>query len=382
MGGISARTRRGSVVLLTPSGEGAALAAPTAKPMFERPIVGLIGGSGLLKTKSSMFTGLRFLVVHTTHGRVVLRHGPLDGGGTLVFVQRHEADPTRVYTQPADINFAAIALALKLVGCTRVVGICSVGSLKTSYEVGALVVPDDYYNPSDIRRVYADSRGHFLPAFDGRVRIDLLEALHEQRLRPHSTGTYVNSAGPRFETKAEIRVFSAAGDVLGMTGAHEASACQEVGLAYAMVCIVDNYCNGISGDKLTLERFHDQQKKNLALVERMLDHVINRQAAELRIEFAEAEALRSGLLDESSPAGTHAGDDSAAAAGGGGGGSGGARTGVRRRSHGHGHGHGRSHESGSADAAAPPSSSPAPPVEVDLTIHARSDAPPDDLTEL
>jgi hypothetical protein len=53
--------------------------------------------------------------VDTPHGRVFLRCGLLPGVGVrIVFVQRHDATPRRVYTQPADINYAAIALALQL----------------------------------------------------------------------------------------------------------------------------------------------------------------------------------------------------------------------------------------------------------------------------
>jgi len=135
-------------------------------PELEQPIIGVIGGSGLLKSRSELFQKLTFDEVATPQGTVLVRHGRLEGGGTLAFVQRHEATPSRKYTQPADINYAAMALALKSIGCNRVIGVCSVGSLRTSIGVGAIVVPDDYYCPFDVRRVYADARGHYMPGFD------------------------------------------------------------------------------------------------------------------------------------------------------------------------------------------------------------------------
>lgn len=76
-------------------------------------VVGLIGGSGLLKTTLPALQNLTEELVDTPHGRVFLRTGPLPGGATLVFVQRHDARASRTYTQPADINYAAIALALQ-----------------------------------------------------------------------------------------------------------------------------------------------------------------------------------------------------------------------------------------------------------------------------
>lgn len=75
--------------------------------------IGLIGGSGLLASKLPALQGLAEEQVETAHGRVFLRTGVIAPNVNLVFVQRHDARPTRVYTQPADINYAAIALALK-----------------------------------------------------------------------------------------------------------------------------------------------------------------------------------------------------------------------------------------------------------------------------
>ena len=76
-------------------------------------VFGLIGGSGLLKSSLPLLQGLKEEVVSTSHGSVFLRTGVLPCGATLVFVQRHDARVSRTYTQPADINYAAIALALQ-----------------------------------------------------------------------------------------------------------------------------------------------------------------------------------------------------------------------------------------------------------------------------
>jgi purine nucleoside phosphorylase len=58
--------------------------------------IGLIGGSGLLKTKLPALTGLTEEIVDTPHGRVFLRTGPLGADGArVVFVQRHDARPSR-----------------------------------------------------------------------------------------------------------------------------------------------------------------------------------------------------------------------------------------------------------------------------------------------
>lgn len=74
---------------------------------------GIIGGSGLMKSKLPMFTDMSREEVHTPSGSVLLRKATLPSGATLVFVQRHKASPSESYAQPSDINFAAIAQALQ-----------------------------------------------------------------------------------------------------------------------------------------------------------------------------------------------------------------------------------------------------------------------------
>jgi purine nucleoside phosphorylase len=82
-----------------------------------------------------------------------------------VFCQRHAADPSTPYSQPADIKYAAIMLGMVQYRVDAVVAICSVGTLHPDkIPVGSLVVPNDFYCPADLRPVYADARAHFVPS--------------------------------------------------------------------------------------------------------------------------------------------------------------------------------------------------------------------------
>jgi purine nucleoside phosphorylase len=92
----------------------------------------------------------------------------------------------------------------------------------------------------------------------------------------HDGGVYVQTAGPRFETPAEVRMLRTFGDVVGMTGASEAVCCGELGIPYMQVCFVDNLANGlISGAEQTeIAEFHDNVKANLKRVEVIIDRVI------------------------------------------------------------------------------------------------------------
>jgi purine nucleoside phosphorylase len=126
-------------------------------------VIGLIGGSALLKSNLRELDNLKSEVVDTAEGRVFLRSGLVAADTKVVFVQRHDARPDRQYTQPADVNYAAIALALQQKGVNFVIAICSVGSLKASLNVGSVCVPDDFYCPWDLRRIYRDARAHVMP---------------------------------------------------------------------------------------------------------------------------------------------------------------------------------------------------------------------------
>lgn len=264
--------------------------------------LGLIGGSGLLKTKLQALQNLTEERVETIHGAVFLRSGLLPGGSgaKLVFVQRHDARPSRTYTQPADINYAALALALSIKKCDVVVGICSVGSLKESIGVGSMLVCDDFWCPFDLRRVYSDFRAHFMPSFDAPLRTALIETLRLGGLHPLPNGVYGNAKGPRFETKSEIRMMATYCDVVGMTAAHEVAACCEVGLPYAMVCMVDNYANGIGQEALTLDAFHHAQAANLVVVEKAVDLLLQRLPSIIADEKKKKNSSTSMAEDESS----------------------------------------------------------------------------------
>ena len=75
-------------------------------------------------------------------------------------------------------------------------------------------------------------------------------------------GVYWQTKGPRFETKAEIRMMSQFADLVGMTMASEAVIAQELGLSYASLCSVDNYANGLGERELTVDEILQHARRN------------------------------------------------------------------------------------------------------------------------
>ena len=92
--------------------------------------------------------------------------------------------------------------------------------------------------------------------------------------RVHDGGVYWQVKGPRFETPAEIRLIATFADVVGMTTASECIVAQELGLRYAVVCVVDNLANGVSDQRLTPAEFEAGKRATRADVLGLLDAVV------------------------------------------------------------------------------------------------------------
>ncbi len=170
---------------------------------------------------------------------------------------------------PHHINHKANLHAMKDAEVDRVVSTSSVGSLKKHIRPGGLIVPDDYICPWEIP-TYDEGVIHVTPQLDPSLRLLLLEAARATGVPVHERGVYVQTAGPRLETKAEVRMFREFGDVVGMTMASEATLARELDLPYASLCTVDNYCHGIVDEPLTHDQIVAGQHENAQALKRAL----------------------------------------------------------------------------------------------------------------
>lgn len=240
--------------------------------------VGVLGGTSLLQ--SNLFAHLTERIVETSHGKVIVYTS--DAADAPVFIQRHHADATAgasVYHPPHLINFRANVEALHISQVSVIIAVCSVGSLTCTLPPGTLTVPDDYFSVfCPPYSLHDDARSHIVPGFDMNLRTIILSALTEEKIPNVVTGgaTYVQLSGPRFETRAEIRFLSSCGDVIGMTGAHEATMAKELNIPYSAMAMIDNMANGLGGEDLTVEEFKANVKKNQTTVERGMRAVIER----------------------------------------------------------------------------------------------------------
>jgi len=175
----------------------------------------------------------------------------------------------------------ALPAALAAVGCDRVLALGSCGGLRPELGPGTTVVLDDFIAldaQPDSR--FADERSLRVPGVDPEWRARVLTTWNRHAAVPAvDGGVYWQTTGPRFETPAEIRFMAAFADVVGMTIGAECVAAAERGLAYAAVCVVDNFANGVAATHLTVEEFERGKAANAAALVDTLGRVVPELAA-------------------------------------------------------------------------------------------------------
>ena len=208
--------------------------------------------------------------VDTDHGRVYCLVA-----GEIVFLPRHGGDP-RDYVLPHLINHPANFLALKSLGVREVIAVNSTGSLKRALPPGTLVVPDDFIMLHPGPAVFHTPAAHITPQLSEEIRRKWLAAAADCNITAVDGGVYWQTAGPRFETKAEIRLMSRAADLVGMTMAAEAIVARELAMDYASLCSVDNYAHGLVDKELTMEEVVQCARRNAETIAGIVKRYVER----------------------------------------------------------------------------------------------------------
>ena len=217
--------------------------------------------SGTSIVNSTLFAAWAVHTIETRFGPVTYRQH-----GDFVLINRHGAG---VPLPPHAINHRANIRALADLDYREVLSLNSVGSLKAELPPGTLVSCSDYVGLQQGPATFFDTE---LKGGAPGIANNLIPFLVE-KLAPEfeiKTGkVYVQMRGPRFDTKAEIRIIRDWGDVVGMTAAQEADLCVEAGLRYNSLALVDNYGNGLEGTEIDFARFKDLVKSNQEKVNRL-----------------------------------------------------------------------------------------------------------------
>lgn len=189
-------------------------------------------------------------------------------GKEVVLLLRHGQDRT---LPPHRINHRANIFALQR-EVDEIVGVASAGALKGDIPVPSISVPKDYVNLWNAITFFEDTINHITPELSPKLRKNILDSakMTEEMPVARDSDIYVQTSGPRLETKAEVKVLSDLGDIVGMTMASEATLAKEANMEYAAVVTVDNYANGVGPDSIRYEDIVNTARDNWKTVTDML----------------------------------------------------------------------------------------------------------------
>lgn len=205
--------------------------------------IGVLGGSGVYAIDA--LEEAQWIAVDTPWG------APSDelligriGAVKFVFLPRHGRGHR---IAPSDLNARANIDALKRAGCTDVIALSAIGSLREELPPGRFVVVDQFIDRTVARPASFFGTGmvaHVSMAHPVCPRLSALLADAGRKVGAEVSegGTYLAMEGPQFSTRAESLLYRGWGcDVIGMTAMPEARLAREAELPYALVGMVTDY---------------------------------------------------------------------------------------------------------------------------------------------
>ena len=219
-------------------------------------MLGIIGGTSLLYAK---LPPLSTETVDTPYGTADVQTGK------FILILRHQGGRA-----PHRINFRAQMAALALRNADRVIAIGSAGSLRADIPPGTLLIPHDYVSWANVPSIHDHAIVHVCPEIDGALAENLSRIVPEAR----TGGVYVQTPGPRIETKAEVQTLATVADVVGMTLASEATLAKELGIPFAALCSIDNYAHGLAKEVLTFENILAASRAQSARMEKIISRIV------------------------------------------------------------------------------------------------------------
>jgi 5'-methylthioadenosine phosphorylase len=216
--------------------------------------VGIITGSGTYALPGLEAGGRE---VATNFGPVEISEGRLAGVDVL-HVSRHGEGHRRLSSQVAHrANIAALAEC----GADAILAVTVCGTLDPDLALGTLIVFDDLHFLSNRlpdgslctlhTHPGAPGRGHWvfdLPYSPG-LRRALLDGARTGGHPVRDGGCYGHVDGPRFNTRAEIRMLAACGvSAVSQTAGPETVLAGEASIPYALIGYATDYANGVRAE--------------------------------------------------------------------------------------------------------------------------------------
>ena len=240
-------------------------------------VIGVIGGSGLYEIES--LESRRAIDIVTPWGAPSdsLLEGVM-ADTRVLFLPRHGRGHR---FGPSDLNYRANIAALKMAGCTDIVSVSAVGSLRQDLPPRTFVLVDQF-----IDRTVARRNSFFEPGLVAHVsladptcaRLSGLAAAAARKAGAAVVegGTYLAMEGPQFSTRAESRLYQSWGcAVIGMTNMPEARLAREAELPYATIAMVTDYdCCHDEERPVEVEQILRCMQDNVGKARKTIEHLI------------------------------------------------------------------------------------------------------------
>jgi 5'-methylthioadenosine phosphorylase len=205
--------------------------------------IGVLGGSGLYAVDALDNPEWRTVATPWGDPSDQVLTGTIEGV-RFAFLPRHgRGHPI----SPSGINYRANVDALKRIGCTDLIALSAVGSLREELPPGRFVVADQFIDNTRLRAGSFFGSGlvaHVSLADPVCPRLAGFAAAAATRAGAPVTegGTYIAIEGPQFSSRAESHMYRAWGaDIIGMTGMPEAKLAREAELPYTLIGMVTDY---------------------------------------------------------------------------------------------------------------------------------------------
>jgi len=250
---------------------------------MSQPVVGVIGGSGLYEIE-----GLREIEevsLETPFGAPSDAYvtGELDGI-KMVFLPRHGRGHRIL---PSEVNYRANIYGMKTLGVQQIISVSAVGSMKEEIVPGHIVVPDQFFDRTQGKRVstffgqgvvgHVQFADPVCPALSQR----LAAAADAVGATVHRGGTYLCIEGPNFSTRAESNIYRSWGvDIIGMTNIPEARLAREAEICYGTLALATDYdCWHEGHDDVSVEAVIAIIQQNVAMAKRIIKEAVAEIAA-------------------------------------------------------------------------------------------------------
>ena len=238
--------------------------------------IGIIGGTGVYDP--NILENIRQVETITPYGTVCYKVGDF-AEKSIAFIPRHGSKHS---IAPHLINYRANIWAMKKIGVKNILATAAVGSLHMPMKLGDFVLVDQFIDFTK-NRVNTFHEGgprgvvhvDLTDPYCISLRDKLLTASQEVGIAIHAQGTYVCTEGPRFETPAEITMFSKlGGHLVGMTNVPEVVLAREAEMCYSAIAMVTNFAAGISRNSLTYGEVIKVMNQNTENLKRLLMNTI------------------------------------------------------------------------------------------------------------